>query len=89
MNGTGVRFTTDNEDSTSILSHRVYKKLKDDQSPILAGSSKLRGAGEDNIPVYEYGTFEIQIAEVRIEKPFLVADIEDDALGNGYPNRQG
>lgn len=36
---------TDTDASTSILSYRVYKKLKDGQSPLLPGSSQLRDAG--------------------------------------------
>ncbi|XP_062602935.1 uncharacterized protein LOC134264683 [Saccostrea cucullata] len=80
VNGYFVHFTTDTGASTSILSHRVYKKLKDDKKPLLIGNSQLRGAGGANIPVYGYGSFEIQIGEVRIEKQLLIAEIEDDAL---------
>lgn len=54
--------------------------MKDGQSPLLRGSSQLRDAGWASIPVYGCGTSEIRIGKVRIEKPILETDIEDNVL---------
>lgn len=80
VSGCPVHFTTDTGASTIILSHRVYQNIDDDQKPLLLGDFQLKGAGGANIPVYGSGIFEIQFGNIKIEKPLLVADIEDDAL---------
>lgn len=80
VSGCPVHFTTDTGASTSILFNRVYQNIDDDQKPLLLGDFQLKGAGGSNIPVYGSGTFEIQFGKIKLEKPLLVADIEDDAL---------
>jgi hypothetical protein len=80
INGTDVHFTADTGASTSILSYKLYKEIPEDNKPMLAGTSALKGAGGSLIPVYGNGIFELELGPVKLTRNLLVADIEDDVL---------
>lgn len=75
-----VIFTADTGASKTILSYKVYQKLKDGERPSLEQSSGLRGAGGSKIKEWGKGVFRLTLGHVRLESEMVVADIEDDAL---------
>ena len=80
VNGVDVHFTADTGATSTIISHKIYEKLSEENRPKLSGNYQLRGAGGTRIRVYGSRNFKIQLGTLEISKRIMVAGVEDDVL---------
>lgn len=75
-----VFFTADTGASRTIISTRVFNKIRESARPELTKSVCLKGAG--GVPIKERGkaSFVLQLGPLEITCEAIVAEIEDDAL---------
>ena len=75
-----VVFTTDTGASKTIVSSRIFNRLRESEKPKLTGAIGLRGAGGMPIKVMGRGAFIMQLGPVKRLQEAIVANIEDDVL---------
>ena len=80
VNGVPVTFTADTGASRTVVSNRVFDKIKLEEQPQLRHSACLVGAG--GTPIREKGKaeFELTIGPIKLKQDAIVAEIVDDAL---------
>ncbi|KAH3801602.1 hypothetical protein DPMN_155258 [Dreissena polymorpha] len=77
---TPVVFTTDTGASKTIVSSRIFNRLRESEKPKLTDAIGLRGAGGMPIKVMGRGAFRMQLGPVKRLQEAIVADIEEDVL---------
>lgn len=80
IEGVELLFTADTGAARTVLSSRIYEKIKESEKPKLMKSGKLRGA--NGMPIRELGKaeFSVLLGQYETTREMVVADIEDDAL---------
>ncbi|MES9905515.1 MAG: retroviral-like aspartic protease family protein [Sedimenticola sp.] len=80
IEGIPILFTVDTGASRTVISEKVYKRMRDGRKPPLDKTSCLVGA--DGHPIRELGKamFNMQLGSLEMAREAVVAAIDDDAL---------
>ena len=81
VQGVRVTFIIDTGAITTILSNKIYKKISEEQRPMIKKSvvtfHDLVEAGENSLNFHGCGTFEIHLCPLRLGKELSIAEISD------------
>ena len=83
IHGVDVTYTVDTGSTKTIMSYPTYLKIPEGKRPELVSPSKKRlltSADGGAIIYYGKALFRMDIGPLNLEKPILVADIEDEVL---------
>ena len=80
VNKVPVVFTADTGAAKTVISTRVYHKIRAQDRPSLREGTRLIGAGGSRIKELGKGSFRLVLGPLEIEEEAIVAEIQDDVL---------